>query len=75
MRPQRSGRSWSAKKVLAQLDAEQREALLYLTHPGLAICSAALVTELLRTLSALGSSVEVIGAEPFASAHPAMRPA
>jgi ABC-type nickel/cobalt efflux system permease component RcnA len=38
------------KKAMAGLDAEQREALLYLADLGLAICSAALVVSLLQAM-------------------------
>ena len=38
------------KKAMAGLDAEQREALLYVADLGLAVCSAALAAGLLRTI-------------------------
>ena len=38
------------KKAMAALDAEQREALLYLADLELAICSAALVVSLLQAI-------------------------
>jgi hypothetical protein len=38
------------KKAMAGLDAEQREALLYLADLGLSICSAALAVCLLQAV-------------------------
>ena len=38
------------KKAMAGLDAEQREALLYLADLGLATCSAALAVSLLQAV-------------------------
>jgi hypothetical protein len=38
------------KKAMAGLDAEQREALLYLADLGLANCSAALAVSLLQAV-------------------------
>ena len=43
------------KKAMAGLDAEQREALLYLADLGLAICSEALAVNLLQAVVGLVS--------------------
>jgi hypothetical protein len=43
------------RKALAGLDAEQREALLYLADLGLAMFSAALVVSVLETVVSLVS--------------------
>jgi hypothetical protein len=43
------------KKVTARIDAEQREALLYLADLGLAVCSAALGVSLLHAIADLVS--------------------
>ena len=41
------------KKAMAELDAEQREALRYLADLGLAVCSAALIVVLLQAVIGL----------------------
>jgi len=41
------------KKVVAGLDEEQREALLYVADLGFAVCAAALVVTLLQDLVGL----------------------
>ncbi len=38
------------KRAIAELDAEQRETLLYLADLGLASCAAALAVGLLKTI-------------------------
>ena len=43
------------KKVMAGLDAEQREALCYIADLALAVCSAALVASFLQTIVGLVS--------------------
>jgi len=43
------------KKAMAGLDAERREALLYLADLGLALCSAALAVNLLQAMVGLVS--------------------
>jgi hypothetical protein len=43
------------KKAMAGLDAEQREAMLYLADLGVAICSAALAVSLLQAVVGLAS--------------------
>lgn len=37
------------RKIIAALDAEEREALLYLADFGTAICASGLIVSLLRT--------------------------
>jgi hypothetical protein len=42
------GRNWAMRKAIAQLDSEQREALIYLADVALAMFSAALIVSTLQ---------------------------
>jgi hypothetical protein len=41
------------RKAIAEMDAEQREALLYVVDLGTAVCAAGLIVSILRSLADL----------------------